>query len=493
MLSRFSSEILVFDQIHSGVLSLLQQVEIREQLVQFADNLASARTLFQASKPSMVIVLLSENSCTQELDFIQWLSNHPSPSAIIAATPTSNPEIAAAAIRSGATDFFNLDTADSGNLLGERILRAISLVNQRSAADDARKPLNDANQASYIGSSQKMVDVAQLIVNAAKSNASVFITGENGTGKEVCAQLIHQFSTRKKDELVTLNCAAIPDSLAESELFGHVKGAFTGAVSDRDGVASRADRGTLFLDEIGEMAIETQSKLLRFVQTGYFSRVGSNQIENVDARFICATNRDPMTQIHSGNFRQDLFYRLNVIQIHLPPLRERGQDIIILAERFLAKFSEEENKTFKSFSPETIDLLNAYSWPGNIRELQNVVRNIVVLHDGEVVLPSMLPIAIIKEQGERRKDQQSAPASLMANQYKMIDQIKALSERASQAIELNEKSKSNPHHEAPSIRPLGDIIDESIKEAIAICEGNVAEASQRLGISASTVYRKLKG
>lgn len=492
MLSRFSSEILVFDQISSGVTSLLRQIEIREELVQLFADVPSAKNFFQQRQPSLVIVLLSQNSRTQELDLIQWLGNHSNSCAIIAATPTSNPEVAAAAIRSGASDFINLDTVNSGNLLGERIVRALSSVDQQSINTEKRRPLNDANEESYIGSSQKMIDVAQLIVNAAKSNASVFITGENGTGKEVCAQLIHKHSARAKNELITLNCAAIPESLAESELFGHVKGSFTGAVSDRDGVASRADLGTLFLDEIGEMSIETQSKLLRFVQTGYFSRVGSNQVESVNARFICATNRDPMEQIHSGRFRQDLFYRLNVIQIHLPPLRERGQDILVLAERFLAKFSEEENKQFSSFSPETVDLLIAYSWPGNIRELQNVIRNIVVLHEGDMVLPSMLPIAIIKEQGERRQDRVSQTASNLANQYKMIDQIRALSERASQSIDLNKDSKSQQTGPVKSIRPLGDIIDESIKEAIDLCEGNVAEASQRLGISASTVYRKLK-
>ncbi len=493
MLSKFSSQILVFDQANCDVTLLLIEAGAREELLFYSDNLQQAKAAFEKSLPQVVIVVVAESSRAHELEFINWLSNHRSPTAIIAATPTSNPEVTAAAIRSGASDFFNLNTSGSSTsqLLAERILRAVSQVAIRTSVDEARKPLNDTDQPSYIGSSQKMVEVAQLIVNAAKSNASVFITGENGTGKEVCAQLIHRFSARSDDELVTLNCAAIPDSLAETELFGHVKGAFTGAINDRQGVARQADNGTLFLDEIGEMAIDTQSKLLRFVQTGYFNRVGSNQIENVDVRFICATNRDPMEQIQSGKFRQDLFYRLNVIQIHLPPLRERGDDIVVLAERFLAKFSQEEGKRFTRFSPETIDLLKVYSWPGNIRELQNVIRNIVVLHDEEIVLPSMLPIAIIKEQGERRAENLPPQNSSLARQYKMIDQIKALNSRAANAISLNESIDAEANRQ--TIRPLGDIIDESIKEAIDLCEGNVAEASQRLGISASTVYRKLKG
>lgn len=492
MLSRFSSEILLFEQPQCSLASVLYDIQVREELVLHCDTLAIAKDCFEKSLPTLAIIVISEESRAQELEFIQWISNHRHLTAILAVTSESNPEIAAATIRSGATDFFNLDTENAPMILGERILRAVALISQRTEADEARKPLNDDAQPSYIGSSQKMVEVAQLIVNAAKSNASVFITGENGTGKEVCAELIHQFSSRAGNELVTLNCAAIPDSLAESELFGHVKGSFTGAIIDRDGVTHRSNDGTLFLDEIGEMAIETQSKLLRFVQTGYFNRVGSNQIENVDARFICATNRDPLEQIQSGKFRQDLFYRLNVIQIHLPPLRERGDDIIILAKKFLEKFSEEENKSFKAFSSESIDLLKVYSWPGNIRELQNVVRNIVVLHDDDIVLPSMLPIALIKEQGDRRKERTTSQNSSLARQYKMIDQIKALNSRASQAIALNQEDLAAVNTNPGVIRPLGEIIDESIREAIDLCEGNVAEASQRLGISASTIYRKIK-
>ena len=184
--------------------------------------------------------------------------------------------------------------------------------------------------------------------------------------------------------------------------FGHVKGAFIGAVTRRECVAARANDGTLFLNEIGEMPIDTQSKLLRFVQTGYFNELGSNSTESVDVRFVCATNREPLEQISAGKFRQDLYYRLNVIQIHLPPLRERGDDIILLARKFLERFKQEEGKQFKQFSRDTEQLLRAYSWPGNIREPQNIVRNVVVLHDDETVIPSMLPIAIIKEQGERR-------------------------------------------------------------------------------------------
>lgn len=491
MLSNLSTEVLLLDRNNAGLSFLLYEIDVREELVSNFDSVEAATAFFNEHEPELVIVAVSSSN-DDNIRFINWLDKRDKPVAVIAAAYNANAELAAAAVRSGATDFLDLNVDDAQVALGQRIERALSLVSQRSKANALRRPLNDQSNESFIGSSQKMVEVAQLIVNAAKSSASVFITGENGTGKEVCAEMIHRYSNRKAAELVTLNCAAIPDSLAESELFGHIKGAFTGAVANRDGVASRANNGTLFLDEIGEMAIDTQSKLLRFVQTGYFNRVGSNTTESVDVRFVCATNRDPLEQITSGKFRQDLFYRLNVIQIHLPPLRERGEDILLLARRFLHRFNEEEGKNFTQFSNETEQLLRAYSWPGNIRELQNIVRNVVVLHDDEIVIPSMLPIAIIKEQGERRSPR--ASSSPLTEQYRMIDQLKELQERvnAGNSVELSGRNEPNDGTQRQTIRPLGDVIDDSIKEAIDLCQGNVAEASQRLGISASTVYRKLK-
>ena len=181
---------------------------------------------------------------------------------------------------------------------------------------------------------------------------------------------------------MVLNCAAIPRDLIESEIFGHVKGAFTGAQSDREGAAARANGGTLFLDEICEMELDLQSKLLRFIQSGTFSRVGSSKQEKVDVRFVCATNRDPFAEVKAGRFREDLYYRLHVIPILLPPLRERGEDVLQIARRFLAEFAKEEGKRFDGFTPQAERLLLEYDWPGNVRQLQNVVRNIVVLHAG---------------------------------------------------------------------------------------------------------------
>ena len=221
--------------------------------------------------------------------------------------------------------------------------------------------------------------------------ATVFVTGESGTGKELAALAVHARSSRATGPFIALNCGAIPPDLLESEVFGHMKGSFTGAISDKPGAAAAADGGTLFLDEICEMALPLQTKLLRFLQTSTIQPVGSTQPRKVNVRIICATNRDPMDYVRRGLFREDLFYRLYVVPIHMPPLRERGADVIEIAEAALARFSAEEGKDFTGLSDATRAFLLAQDWPGNVRQLLNVIRNVVVLNDGGVVTPEMLP------------------------------------------------------------------------------------------------------
>ncbi len=252
----------------------------------------------------------------------------------------------------------------------------------------------------FVGASPPMLAVYQVIRSVAASKASVFITGESGTGKELAAEAVHKSSPRANKEFVALNCGAIPRDLLESEVFGHVKGAFTGATSDRTGAAKLADGGTLFLDEIGEMPLEMQVKLLRFVQTGTFSPVGSSRIERVEVRFVCATNRDPMLEVQAGRFREDLYYRLYVVPLELPPLRDRGADVLLIARQFLAQFSQEEHRRFKGFTTDAERALLACNWPGNVRQLQNVVRNVVVLHrEGEQIDAPMLPPPVFRSGG----------------------------------------------------------------------------------------------
>jgi len=242
-----------------------------------------------------------------------------------------------------------------------------------------------------ITKSPKMQQLIELIKVVAKSNATVLITGESGTGKELVARAIHSRSYRKDKPLVAVSCAALPESLLESELFGHEKGAFTGAHAQRKGKIEFANEGTLFLDEIGEMSANIQVHLLRVLEEREFTRVGGNELVKVDMRVISATNRDIKKAVASGQFREDLYYRLNVVTIDLPPLRERGEDIPLLAEHFLTKFVTENQKGVSYFSPEVTDFLLKYQWPGNVRELENTIERAVILtQNPEIQLADLL-------------------------------------------------------------------------------------------------------
>lgn len=243
-----------------------------------------------------------------------------------------------------------------------------------------------------IGRSPAMQDVYKLIGRVATADAPVLITGESGVGKEVVANAIHKFSRRSKEEYVAINCAAIPSNLLESELFGHEKGSFTGAVNQRMGRFEQCDGGTLFLDEIGDMPMEIQSKLLRVLQTGEFSRVGGNENLTSNVRILAATNKRLEHEVETGNFREDLFYRLNVVRIHIPPLRKRVEDIRQLAEFFLKKQNAEGRAREMTLSAEAIAMLEGYHWPGNVRELENLVQRACVLATGNVLLPQDLPL-----------------------------------------------------------------------------------------------------
>ena len=314
--------------------------------------------------------------------------------AVVVVTANASINTAVEAMRGGAVDFIVKPYAKArlevtlANALEKRALVA--------QLRTVRAQLERDRFFGFIGASAPMQAVYRTIESVAASRASVFITGESGTGKELAAEAIHKASPRAGREFVALNCGAIPRDLLESEVFGHVKGAFTGATSDRAGAAKLADGGTLFLDEIGEMPLDMQVKLLRFVQTGTYAPVGSSRMERVDVRFVCATNRDPMLEVQAGRFREDLYYRLYVVPIELPPLRERGDDVLRIAQHFLASFAREEGRRFRGFTPDAETALMAYAWPGNVRQLQNVIRNVVVLHDADMVDAGMLPPPVVR-------------------------------------------------------------------------------------------------
>ncbi|AFU99798.1 sigma-54-dependent transcriptional regulator [Simiduia agarivorans] len=327
----------------------------------------------------------------------------------------------------------------------------------------------------FVGNSAPMQLVYSLIERVGSSNASVFITGPSGSGKEVAAQAIHNQSDRRDKPFIALNCAAIPADLMESEIFGHVKGAFSGAVSNRDGAAHQAHGGTLFLDELAEMDINLQAKLLRFIQTGQVQKVGATKADALDIRFVCATNRHPEEAIEQGLLREDLYYRLAVVTLDMPPLRLREGDPALLADHFLQLFAEQEKKAFAGFSQKAQQLLNHYRWPGNVRQLRNCIHNLVVMNEGPLITEQALVEAL------HLKPEQ-------------LDELLA-GEAESHAPVASPAARSTIATAPPepkTIRPLATVEREAIEHAIDHCEGNVVQAAAALGVSPSTLYRKLQ-
>ncbi|MEM8570715.1 MAG: sigma-54 dependent transcriptional regulator [Pseudomonadota bacterium] len=327
----------------------------------------------------------------------------------------------------------------------------------------------------FIGRSDEMADIYRMIRSIGRSTATVFITGESGTGKDVCARAIHAHSTRASKTFVPLNCAAIPRDLLESEVFGHLKGSFTGALSDKPGAAAIADGGTLFLDEICEMDLSLQTKLLRFLQTSTIQPVGASRPRSVDVRIVCATNRDPMEEVRAGRFREDLYYRLHVVPIHMPPLRDRPGDVVEIAQSSLCSYVKEEQKHFVGFDDDAIAALKAHPWPGNVRQLLNVVRNVVVLNDGTLVTQKMLPF-----------DMQNDGVRIVSSQEQPESVPRVMAQPAP------EESRSTSPLQALVGLPLSEVERDFIEATIEHCGGSIPRASRLLGLSPSTVYRKLE-
>lgn len=393
------------------------------------------------------------------------------PAPVIVITEDGSVDVAVEAMRNGAFDF--LTKPFGGGRLRVTVQNAIRQEELAELVASYKEQYERDRFHGFIGASRAIQAVYRTIESVATSKASVFITGESGTGKELCAEAIHQESPRRDEPFVPVNCAAIPRELMESEIFGHVKGAFTGAVKDREGAARQADGGTLFLDEICEMDADLQSKLLRFIQTGTFQSVGASAPTTVDVRFVCATNQDPAEEVKKGNFREDLYYRLHVIPLALPPLREREGDILAIARWILSNVAAEENKTFTGFASDTEVVFEAYHWPGNIRELQNIIRQVVVLNSGGEVTIRMLPDSIVPD-----------PAvSELASVPDLADGAQGEKAVPNQP-DLQVEPASN------EIRPMWQVERETIVRAIDLCQGNVPRAAALLGISASTIYRK---
>ncbi|MCK5156791.1 MAG: sigma-54-dependent Fis family transcriptional regulator [Spirochaetales bacterium] len=360
-------------------------------------------------------------------------------------------ESAVHAMRDGAFDFvtkpINLDRL---SLLVKRAVSSRKLQIENSNLLKELEKLKKKNKFDrVIGKSQKMRKVMEIVEQIAQTKASVLITGESGVGKELVADALHELSNRSNEPYVKVHCAALSESLLESELFGHERGSFTGAVSQKKGRFELADKGTIFLDEIGEINAQVQIKILRVLQEKQFERVGGEKTLQVDTRIISATNRDLQKEIKIGNFREDLFYRLNVVNIVVPPLRDRKEDIPLLSAAFLKEFNEENGKNIEGFSNKARSALYNYSWPGNIRELRNCIESSVVLSKANVIELDDLPLSITSG----AKDNQ---------------------------INI----------------PLGATMETAEKEFITAtlnyCKGNKSKASEMLGIGRKTLHRKIQ-
>ena len=372
---------------------------------------------------------------------------------IIIMTAYSSVETAVEALKNGAYDYLT-KPLDFDNLKIS-IERAMDHYQLREENLELKQRLGESfDPRGIICRSKPMLDLLETAAMVAPSETTVLITGESGTGKELIARAIHFNSPRTSKPFVTVNCAAITETLLESELFGHEKGAFTGADRRRQGKFMQAHGGTIFLDEIGEMSLAMQAKLLRVLQEKEIQRVGSEDTITVDVRVLAATNRDLSEEIKSERFREDLYYRLNVVTLLLPPLRERRDDIPLMAQHFLTFFAEKNRKQIKGFTPKSMDYMVRYTWPGNVRELMNAVERCVVLCRGEYISEDDLPFAV-KESGE--ESMFSSAESLM-----------------------------------PRDIPLEEMEKITILNTLEATKGNKSEAARRLGITRRTLHKKLK-
>lgn len=370
---------------------------------------------------------------------------------VIVMTGNSEQENALRAIRMGAYDFY-----PKPPVLAELkviVSRAFHLANIENQNRLLKQSLQKGVSClpGMVGESPEMIRIAEMIKKVATTDAPVLITGESGTGKELVARAIHQLGHRCKGPFVAINCGAIPEQLMESELFGHVKGSFTGAHASTTGKIQTAEGGTLFLDELGELPPPLQVKLLRFLQDGVIQKVGSTESIRVTTHLLCATNVDPLAAIQEGKLREDLYYRVGVVSIHLPPLRERGKDRILLAHYFLNEFNEQYGKKVRRFTPDALRMIDSHPWPGNVRELRNRIQRAVIMSDSQVIEPSDLNLG--------------TPSAELHDDHSSIMTLRAARERLEK---------------------------EMIASSLDRNDGNIVRTADELGVSRPTLYDLMK-
>ena len=402
-------------------------------------------------------VLLTDYRLPQEdgMRLISRAKSLPRPPICILMTAYGSEDIAAEAIRNGADDYISKGRMQI-EILESRIAKALKQQHLEVENETLRQQLDTKfGVESVIGRSAPMRDIFEVVQQIAPARVTVLITGESGTGKEMIAKAIHQLSPRARKPMVTVHCAALSPTLLESELFGHEKGAFTGAHERRIGRFEQAHGGTLFLDEIGEIDSTIQVKLLRFLGERTFERVGSNKTQTSDVRILAATNKDLEQLVREGEFREDLFFRLNVVPLRMPPLRDRMEDVPLLVNGFLREFSEENAKSLRGVSPEAMDALLAYTWPGNVRELRTAVEHAVVLCRGEEIGLRDLPMNVRTGVGLSLTPTKADPVA------------------STEGMTVHEAEK------------------QLIIRALQECNGNRTLAAKKIGMSRRTLHRKL--
>lgn len=417
--------------------------------VRIAATAAAGLALFRETLPDVVLLDLQLPDRDGLSLLRDMLTLRPDTVAIVV-TAHGSVNIAVEAMRAGAHDFLVKPVEEA------RLIQAVAAGrHQRRPAGAARGATPAGVDTGLIGTSAAMAGLDARIASVARSMATVFLTGESGTGKERVAQAVHARSSRAGGPFVALNCGAIPQEMLESEVFGPVRGSVAGAVDDKPGAALAADGGTLFLDEVCEMSLPLQTRLLRFLQSATVQPAGAPRPRKVDVRIICATNRDPLDAVRRGQFREDLFYRLYVVPLRLPPLRDRGDDVVQIAGAALSRIAAEEGKVFTGFAPETLAVLRGHHWPGNVRQLLNVIRNVVVLHEGGTVTPAMLPDEMMQ-----------GPAAAAPPAAEPLSDLVGLT--------------------------LADVERRVITATLARHDGSVPAAARALEVAPSTLYRKLE-
>jgi DNA-binding NtrC family response regulator len=387
------------------------------------------------------------------IEAIPQIKQHDPQATIIVMTAYGSKQLALDALRAGAYDFFTKPfKMDEMNIVIGRALEKRRL--QREVRKLEEKIRRQYTFENITGTSDAMRQVYELIQKVVQTDVTVLVCGESGTGKELIAQAIHEHSARKNNPFVKLNCVAIPEGLLESELFGHERGSFTGAVQRKDGKFEMANSGTIFLDEIGDMSLATQAKILRVLQEKEFERVGGTQTVKIDVRVIAATNKDLATAVQEGEFREDLYFRLNVFSIVVPPLRDRKEDIPLLVEHFLRNANDDMAREVRGVSKDTMDILMMHHWPGNVRELENCIHRAVVMTDDDIIAPQCLPTHI--------------QAIAEKPRYSLPDQIESIDDT------------------------LADVEKQIIIDTLHQTGGVQSKAAKLLGISERSLWHRVK-